>query len=72
MGCSQGSLGVITNDDINPPLITSIPNFRTKTNLFPEGEIYYLRNTEALKQGAKNENKHFLSYDEVKIELTIT
>ena len=72
MGCSQGSLGVITNDDINPPLITSIPNFRTKTNLFPEGEIYYLRNTEALKQGAKNENKHFLSYDELKIELTIT
>lgn len=72
MGCGSSSLGVIREEDINPPIIHSIPNSRIKTDLFPEGEIYYLRNSETLKQGAKNENKHFLSYDELKIELTIS
>ena len=59
MGCGSSSLGVIREEDINPPIIHSIPNSRIKTNLFPEGEIYYLRNSETLKQGAQNENKHF-------------
>ena len=72
MGCGSSSLGVIREEDINPPIIHSIPNSQIKTDLFPEGEIYYLLNSETLKQGAQNENKHFLSYDELKIELTIS
>ena len=39
MGCGSSSLGVIREEDINPPIIHSIPNSRIKTDLFPEGEI---------------------------------
>ena len=70
MGASS-SLGVIKEDDLNPPVISVVKNTRVKTNLFPEGEIYYLRNTETLKQGAQSESKHFLSYDTLTIELTL-
>ena len=70
MGASS-SLGVIKEDDLNPPVISVVKNSRVKTNLFPEGEIYYLRNTETLKQGAQSESKHFLSYDTLTIELTL-
>ena len=58
MGASS-SLGVIKEDDLNPPVISVVKNTRVKTNLFPEGEIYYLRNKETLKQGAKSESKQF-------------
>ena len=71
MGCSASNLGVIKEEEINPPVNSHIDNCRTKTNLFPEGEIYYLRNNEVLKQGALSPNKHFLSYDQLTVELSI-
>ena len=38
MGCGSSSLGVIREEDINPPIIHSIPNSRIKTELFPKGK----------------------------------
>ena len=71
MGCSSSDLGVIKEDEINPPVISTIPNLREKTELFPEGEIYYLRNIETIKKGANNPNKNFLAYDELTIEFSL-
>ena len=53
MGCSHNNVQVINIDQLNPPVNTNIKNTRPKTNLFPEGEIYYLRN---LKQQNVHKN----------------
>ena len=38
MGCGSSSLGVIREEDINPPIIHSIPNSRIKTVFSPKGK----------------------------------
>ena len=44
MGCSNNKIENINFNVLDPPLRTVFKNTRVKTELFPEGVIYYLRN----------------------------
>mgnify|MGYP003297334368 CR=1 FL=1 len=72
MGCSGSDLGVITEDEINPPIPNALNNDREKTGKFPEGEIYYLRGVEAIQNGAADPGNDILYYDQYNIRLTIS
>ncbi|MCQ2818363.1 MAG: hypothetical protein MJ252_13940 [archaeon] len=71
MGCSGSDLGVITEDDLYPAMPDDLGNTREKTNKFPEGEIYYLRGGDAIKNGAVDPGNDTLYYDKLVIRITI-
>lgn len=73
MGCSNDKGRNINYDELNPPVDTDFINTRIKTDLFPEGEIYYLRNYKELQKEniPKNNSKGIMAYDGVVAELSV-
>ena len=74
MGCAIKKMEQLDYDDIiRPPLLYKLKNSRVKTGLFPEGEIFYLRNYKELQKEniPKNNNKGIMSYDVVITELSV-
>ena len=73
MGCSSDSGRNINYDELNPPIDADFTNTRIKTDLFPEGEIYYLRNYKELQKEniPKNNSKGIMAYDGVIAELSV-
>ena len=74
MGCAIKKMDQLDYDDIiRPPLLSKLKNSRVKTGLFPEGEIFYLRNYKELQKEniPKNNNKGIMSYDVVITELSV-
>ena len=57
MGCSINAFQSINLDQLHPPVNANFKNTRVKTNLFPEGEINYLRNYKELQKENIKENK---------------
>ena len=73
MGCSGGQSECINFDVLNPPVNANFKNTRVKTDLFPEGEIYYLRNYKELQKEniPKSNSKGIMAYDGVVAELSV-
>ena len=73
MGCSSSSVQCINMDQLNPPVNANFKNTRVKTNLFPEGEINYLRNYKELQKEniPKSNSKGIMAYDGVVAELSL-
>ena len=73
MGCSSSHTECINYDVLNPPVNSNFKNTRVKTELFPEGEIYYLRNNKELKKDniPKSNSKGIMAYDGVLVELSV-
>ena len=73
MGCSGGQTECINFDVLNPPVNANFKNTRVKTDLFPEGEIYYLRNYKELQKEniPKSNSKGIMAYDGVVAELSV-
>ena len=73
MGCSNSNIQNINYDQLNPPLQPNLKNTRVKSDLFPEGEIYYLRNYKELQKEniPKNNSKGIMAYDGVIAELSV-
>ena len=74
MGAGNTNIEKINEEVLNPPIIDQVENTRIKTKLFPEGEIYYLRNHEQIKENAvpTANAKGLLSYDNIVVLLTIS
>lgn len=52
MGCGSSNLGIITDNEINPPMPKDLENERKKKdNEITSGEIYYIRGPEAIRRG---------------------
>ncbi len=73
MGCSNNKIENINFNVLDPPLRTVFKNTRVKTELFPEGEIYYLRNYKELQKEniPKSNSKGIMAYDGVVAELSV-
>ena len=73
MGCSGGQSECINFDVLNPPVNANFKNTRVKTDIFPEGEIYYLRNYKELQKEniPKSNSKGIMAYDGVVAELSV-
>ena len=73
MGCSNDNAENINYDVLNPPVNSNFKNTRPKTDLFPEGEIYYLRNYKELQKEniPKSNSKGIMAYDGVVAELSV-
>ena len=73
MGCSNSGIELINFDVLNPPVNSKFKNTRVKTDLFPEGEIYYLRNYKELQKNSipANNSKGIMAYDGVVAELSV-
>ena len=73
MGCSNNRSECINFDVLNPPVNANFKNTRVKTGLFPEGEIYYLRNYKELQKEniPKGNSKGIMAYDGVLVELSL-
>jgi hypothetical protein len=74
MGAGNTNIEKINEEVLNPPIIDQVENTRIKTKLFPEGEIYYLRNHDQIKENAvpTANAKGLLSYDNIVVLLTIS
>ena len=73
MGCSSNKIESINFDVLNPPVYSNFRNTRVKTGLFPEGEIYYLRNYKELQKEniPKSNSKGIMAYDGVIVKLSL-
>ena len=73
MGCTNDNAENINYDALNPPVNSNFKNTRPKTDLFPEGEIYYLRNYKELQKEniPKSNSKGIMAYDGVVAELSV-
>ena len=73
MGCSNSHAECINFDVLDPPVNANFKNTRIKTELFPEGEIYYLRNYKELQKDniPKSNSKGIMAYDGVIAELSV-
>ena len=73
MGCSNSKTENINFNVLDPPLRSIFKNTRVKTELFPEGEIYYLRNYKELQKEniPKSNSKGIMAYDGVVAELSV-
>ena len=73
MGCANNQIEYINYDVLNPPVNCNFKNTRIKSEDFPEGEIYYLRDKkepkkEHLKKNMKHESE---ALDGVMAELSV-
>jgi len=73
MGCANNQIEYINYDVLNPPVKCNFKNTRIKSEDFPEGEIYYLRDKkepkkEHLKKNMKHESE---ALDGVMAELSV-
>ena len=73
MGCANNQVEYINYDVLNPPVNCNFKNTRIKSEDFPEGEIYYLRDKkepkkEHLKKNMKHESE---ALDGVMAELSV-
>ena len=73
MGCSSAKPILIDEEELNPEIIAQVTNRRIKTKLYPEGEIYYLRNHSVIKKNSipTADSKGLLAYDNTLVELTV-
>lgn len=73
MGCSNNQTECINVEVLNPPVNANFKNTRVKTELFPEGERYYLRNYKELQKDniPKSNSKGIMAYDGVITELSV-
>ena len=73
MGCSSALPILIDEEELNPEIITQVTNRRIKTKLYPEGELYYLRNHAQIKKNSipTADSKGLLAYDNTLVELKV-